>query len=61
MLAVLTGIATNAQNITAGDPDAPTTAWGSAYNFAINAAASTSERLTVTGMPHGGRVGREGL
>ena len=41
-LAVLTAIATNAQNITAGPfmaaiPTPPSTAWGSAYSYATNA------------------------
>ena len=41
-LAVLTAIATNAQNITAGPfmaaiPTPPSTAWGTTYSFATNA------------------------
>ena len=45
-LGVLTAIATNAQNITAGPfmaaiPTPPSTAWGTAYNYAINAALGT--------------------
>ena len=45
-LAVLTAIATNAQNITAGPfmaaiPTPPSTVWGTAYNYAINAALGT--------------------
>ena len=45
-LGLLTAIATNAQNITAGPfmatiPTPPSTAWGAAYNFAINAALGT--------------------
>jgi len=45
-LSLLTAIATNAQNITAGPfmaaiPTPPSTAWGAAYNFAINAALGT--------------------
>ena len=46
VLDLLTAIATNAQNITAGPfmaaiPTPPSTAWGTAYNFAINAALGT--------------------
>jgi len=46
VLSLLTAIATNAQNITAGPfmaaiPTPPSTAWGSAYTFAINAALGT--------------------
>jgi len=45
-LDLLTAIATNAQNITAGPfmaaiPTPPSTVWGTAYNFAINAALGT--------------------
>jgi type II secretion system protein G len=45
-LDLLTAIATNAQNITAGPfmaaiPTPPSTAWGSTYSFAINAALGT--------------------
>jgi len=45
-LSALTAIATNAQNITAGPfmaaiPTPPSTAWGAAYSFAINAALGT--------------------
>src|SRR5215472_19164912 len=45
-LGTLTAIATNAQNITAGPfmaaiPTPPSTAWGSAYTYAINAALGT--------------------
>ena len=46
VLSLLTAIATNAQNITAGPfmaviPTPPSTAWGSTYSFAINAALGT--------------------
>jgi len=46
VLGLLTAIATNPQNITAGPfmaaiPTPPSTAWGSAYTFAINAALGT--------------------
>ena len=46
VLGVLTAIATNPQNITAGPfmatiPTPPSTVWGSAYTFAINAALGT--------------------
>ncbi len=46
VLGLLTAIATSPQNITAGPfmatiPTPPSTAWGSAYNFAINAALGT--------------------
>ena len=46
VLSLLTAIATNAQNITAGPfmaaiPTPPSTAWGSAYTFAINATLGT--------------------
>jgi len=46
VLDLLTAIATNAQNITAGPfmaaiPTPPSTAWGSAYTYAINAALGT--------------------
>ena len=43
-LSILTAVATNAQNITAGPSrrrPPPSTAWGSAYNFAINATLGT--------------------
>ena len=45
-LGLLTAIATSPQNITAGPfmaaiPTPPSTAWGSAYTFAINAALGT--------------------
>src|SRR2546430_2539289 len=45
-LDLLTVVATNAQNITAGPfmaaiPTPPSTAWGSSYYFAINAALGT--------------------
>ena len=46
VLGLLTAIATSPQNITAGPfmaaiPTPPSTAWGGAYNFAINAALGT--------------------
>ena len=46
VLGLLTAIATNAQNITAGPlmaaiPTPPSTAWGNSYYFAINAALGT--------------------
>src|SRR2546430_16562895 len=46
VLGLLTAIATSPQNITAGPfmaaiPTPPSTAWGGAYNFAINAAPGT--------------------
>src|SRR6059036_3097393 len=46
VLGLLTAIATSPQNITAGPfmatiPTPPSTAWGAAYNFAINAALGT--------------------
>ena len=46
VLGLLTAIATNAQNITAGPfmaaiPTPPSTVWGTAYNYAINAALGT--------------------
>jgi len=46
VLSLLTAIATNAQNITAGPfmaaiPTPPSTAWGANYTFAINAALGT--------------------
>jgi type II secretion system protein G len=46
VLDLLTAIATSPQNITAGPfmaaiPTPPSTAWGTAYNYAINAALGT--------------------
>ncbi len=46
VLSLLTAIATSPQNITAGPfmaviPSPPSTAWGAAYNYAINAALGT--------------------
>jgi type II secretion system protein G len=46
VLSLLTAVATSPQNITAGPfmaaiPSPPSTAWGAAYSFAINAAIGT--------------------